>query len=304
MKYKLSWLLPILLLTFATAPAQTASPSQKSSPALHNNDVLLMVQDGIEPVEIVATIRTSPCEFDTFPPVIQDLKQRGVPDVVLLAMKTAPYGPSARTLAAPTGPTIAPARRSVKIPAGSVINVEAARAVSSADVVKGSPITFIVSRRVVVNGTLAIDHGAEVNGRVIKRNSPGLLGRGGSLEFALEDVVAVDGTRVPIQLSKGVKGNNHTRALAAGAIITSAIVFPYTAPVALIWGLKKGDEAVLEQGTKLTAVVKKTEEVAGLSLERKPIYHAVNTLTRGNPPASTGLKPFNNSFRPTSIRQK
>jgi len=100
-----------------------------------------------------------------------------------------------------------------------------------------------------------------------------------------------------------VKGNNHTGAVAAGAIITSAIVFPYTAPIALIWGLKKGDEAVLEQGTKLTAVVKKTQEVAGLPTEPKAIYHPVNTLTK-NPSANTGIKPFNNSFRPTSIRQK
>jgi hypothetical protein len=269
---------------------------------LHNNDVLLMFQDGIKPFEIVTTISTSPCEFDTFPTVIQDLKQRGVPDVVLLAMKTAPYGPPAHGLGRPAAP-VAPATRAVRIPAGSVINVEAARSVSSADVVKGSPITFIVTRRLVVNGTLAIDHGAAVNGRVIKRNSPALFGRGGSLEFALEDVVAVDGTRVPIQLSKGVKGNNHTGAVAAGAIITGALVFPYTAPVALIWGLKKGDEAVLEQGTQLTAVVKKAQEVAGLPTERNPIYHPVNTLTK-NPSSNTGIKPFNNSFRPTSIKQR
>lgn len=302
MKYKLSWLLSVLLLTCATAFAQTVSPSQKSSRVLHNNDVLLMFQDGIKPVDIVTTILTSPCEFDTFPPVIQDLKQRGVPDVVLLAMKTAPYGPPAQTLGRPAA-TVAPVTRPVRIPAGSVLRVEAARAVSSADVVKGSPITFIVTRRLVVNGTLAIDHGAAVNGRVIKRNSPGLFGRGGSLEFALEDVLAVDGTRVPIQLSKGVKGSNHTGAVAAGAIITGALVFPYTAPVALIWGLKKGDEAVLEQGTQLTAVVRKTQEVAGLPTERNPIYHPVNTLTK-NPSSNTGLKPFNNSFRPTSIKQR
>jgi hypothetical protein len=303
-KYKLSWLLSVLLLTCATALAQTASPTQKSNRVLHNNDVLLMFQDGVKPVDIVSAILTSPCEFDTFPTVIQDLAQRGLPDVVLLAMKTAPYGPPAQTLGGPPK-TIVPATRPVRIPAGSVLTVEAAKPISSADVEKGSLITFIVSRRLVVNGTLAIDHGAAVNGRVIKRNRPALFGRGGSLEFVLEDVVAVDGTRVPIQLSKGVKGNNHTGAVAAGAIITGAIIFPYTAPVALVWGLKKGDEAVLDQGTKLTAVVKKAQEVAGLPTEPKQIYHPVNTLTQDNPSANTGLnKSFNNSFRPTSIKQR
>jgi hypothetical protein len=304
MKYKLSWLLPALLLTSVSIFAQNRATSTAPAPVLHNNDVLLLVQDGIKPIDIVTRIVTSPCEFDTFPPVIQDLKQRGVPETVLLAMKMVPYGPPAHPLGGRAKAPIGPETRPVRIPAGTLLNVEPTRAVSSADVVKGTPITFIVTRRIVVDGTLAIDHGAAVNGRVIRRNRPALFGRGGSLEFALEDVVAVDGTRVPIQLSKEVKGNNHTGAVAAGAIITGAIVFPYTAPVALIWGLKKGDEAVLDQGTQLTAMVKKSQEVAGLPTEAKPIYHPVNTLTQETRSANTGIKPFNKSFQPTSIKQR
>jgi len=303
MKCSLSRLLPVLLLTSVSAFAQNSVVSQ-TSPVLRNNDVLLMVQDGVSADEIISRIAKSPCEFDIFPPVIQDLQQRGVPDAVLAKMKSMPYGPPASGLAGPDG-TGAVARRLVKLAAGTVINIEANKAVSSADVRKGSPITFVVARRVLIDGALVVDRGATVNGHIIKRKRPGLWGRGGSIEFALEEVLAVDGTRVPIQLSKGVKGDNHTTALAAGAIITGVIVFPYTAPVGLIWALKKGDEAVIEAGTQLTAAVKKNQEVAGVSTERGPIYHPVTSLRQKNPSPTPRLKGSGKqSFRPTSIKQK
>src|SRR5215470_4343953 len=163
----------------------------------------------------------------------------------------------------------------------------------------------LLSWRGVIDGAVVFDRGATVHGRVIKQKRPRLVGRGGLLEFALEDVTAVDGTRVPIQLSRGVKGGDHKKAIAAGAIITSAIVFPYTAPVGLIWGFKKGDEAVIDAGTQLTTVVKKNQQVAGVPTKRKPIYHPVNSLGQDSPSAAPGFTGYGNqSFRPTPIKHK
>jgi len=303
MNCSLSRFLPVLLLASVSAFAQTRAVPQTSSGVLRNNDVLLMVQGGVSPDEIISRISKSSCEFDIFPPVIQDLRQRGVPDAVLAKMKSVPYGPSENGVAGEES-GIAP-RRAVKLAAGTVINIEANRALSSANLSKGSAITFVVARRVLVDGALVVDRGATVDGRVIKRKRPGLWGRGGSLEFALDYVVAVDGTRVPVQLAKGVKGSNHTSAVAAGAIITGAIIFPYSAPIGLIWGLKKGDEAVIEVGTHLTAAVKGNPVVAGLSTERKTIYHPVTSLGQNNPSQTPGLRGTGNqSFRPTSIKQR
>ena len=303
MNYSRSLLLPVFLLTCVSAFAQNSAAPQTSPAVLRNNDVLLLVQAGVSADEIISRIGKSSCEFDIFPPVLQDLQQRGVPEAVLAKMKTMPYGPRADGAPGSERGEIAP-RRVVKIGAGTIINIEANQAISSANVTEGGPITFVVARRVLVNGALVVDRGATVNGRVIKRKRPGLWGRGGSLQFVLEDVVAVDGTRVPIQLSRRVKGGNHTTAITAGAVITGAIIFPYTAPVGLIWGLKKGDEAVLEAGTRLTAVVKKNQEVAGVQTERKPIYHPVTSLRQKNPSPQPGLKGTGNqSFRPTSIKR-
>ena len=53
-----------------------------------------MVAAKVAPEVILEKIRTSPCNFDTFPPVLAELKSEGVPDSVLLAMVRAPNGPS------------------------------------------------------------------------------------------------------------------------------------------------------------------------------------------------------------------
>ena len=64
---------------------------------LSNKDILTMVEKHVSESEIVVAINSSPCVFDTFPPVLDDLKRRGVPEPVLKAMLRAPYGPSAKT---------------------------------------------------------------------------------------------------------------------------------------------------------------------------------------------------------------
>jgi hypothetical protein len=62
---------------------------------LNNKDILLMVQNHLPTTDIVNAIKSSPCTFDTFPPVLRELKRKGVPEMVLEAMIEAPYGPSA-----------------------------------------------------------------------------------------------------------------------------------------------------------------------------------------------------------------
>ena len=70
----------------------------------------------------------------------------------------------------------------------------------------------------------------------------------------MEDVVAVDGTVVPIKLSDRLLGKNRSKAVVAAAIATGAAILPYSSPVSLIWALKKGDEAVLDAVLRTDAV--------------------------------------------------
>jgi len=86
----------VLVGSASSASAQVSSDSSELTP-LNNKDVLVMVEHQLQPEAIVQTIKVSACTFDTFPPILKEMKRRGVPDTVLQAMVEAPYGPSLRS---------------------------------------------------------------------------------------------------------------------------------------------------------------------------------------------------------------
>jgi hypothetical protein len=86
--------LAIGLFLILTPSFVSAFSGETDVTSLNNKDVLTMVLNHVPEEAIIRTIKSSPCTFDTFPPVLKDLKRRGVPDSVLQAMVEAPYGPS------------------------------------------------------------------------------------------------------------------------------------------------------------------------------------------------------------------
>jgi hypothetical protein len=302
MKCKRSLLVAVFLLANCSLVFAQAEAPQPSTKILRNGDVLRMHNEGMKAGVIISKIVTSSCNFDIFPPVLRDLKRRGVPDTVLMAMAMVPYGPPTVTQSNTANPIPETARQ--EIPAGTVVEVEAASPVSSADLGERA-ITFLASRQVVVNGVVVIARGAVARGRVIKSKRAGAWGRGGSLDWVLEDVVAVDGTRVPIKLSDRLEGKNRSKAVVAAAIATGAIILPYTPPVGLIWALKKGDEAVLDESRKSTAIISSNTEVeVVLPTKRNLIYHSVQNLKTTAPQKRTTTpRASKNTFRATPMRR-
>lgn len=75
-------------------PMAALAQSAEAVTTLNNRDVLLMVEKRVDVEAIVTTIKSSACTFDTFPPLLKEMKRRGVPEAVLQAMVEAPYGPS------------------------------------------------------------------------------------------------------------------------------------------------------------------------------------------------------------------
>jgi hypothetical protein len=289
------WLLiTVLLLTSCTAvfaQTQGAAPDSSNPPPirlLRNSDVVGMVQQGLKAGPIIGTILTSHCNFDVFPPVLRDLKRRGVPDTVLMAMKMAPSGP-------PALPDVEAKIRSlttpVKIPVGTVVEVETARAVSSARVSVGTPITFLVTKRIFVNDVLVIDRGAVARAHVVKVKRAAGWGRPGMLAWEMDDVVAVDGTKIKIKVTGTQSGTSRSAAIAGGALATGALIFPYSSPVALIWGLKKGDEAVLRGSRIFAAVAGNETEITGLRPRPDGVVYRDRETVKASdaPPTSTSF---------------
>ncbi len=279
MKWKYWLTIPALLLLVSPIETLAQAPKHQTRAIrmLRNRDVLVMVRQGMKSDLIIANILTSPCNFDVFPPVLDDLKRKGVPENVLQVMSVVPNGP-------PNLPDVdRPARESVvktvKIPRGTVVVVETLYPISSADFKLGNSIAFSVTRPVFVDEVLLIPRGTIARAKIVRVKRAGSFGRGGALTFEMEHIVAIDGTRIPVLLTAAAEGGNRTGALAIGAAATSALIFPYTAPAAIVWGFKKGDDAVVRGNKEFGAVIKNDTEVAGLLPdEGKTIYHYAESL--------------------------
>jgi hypothetical protein len=102
----------------------------------------------------------------------------------------------------------------------------------------------------------------------------------------MEQIVAMDGTRIPVQLTASAEGGNRTGALAVGAAATSALIFPYTAPAAIVWGFKKGDDAVIRGSKQFAAIVKTDAQIIGLVPDKdRVIYHYAKQNSTATPAA-------------------
>jgi len=269
--------------TFAQAPPK---PQPRSVRILRNRDILQMVQSGMKSHVIIATIMTSHCGFDIFPPVLEDLKRRGVPENVLHFMSVVPNGPP--NLPETDQPSTESLLKSVMVPQGTVITVETLYPVSSADFKVNTTIAFSVVRPVYVDGVLLIPRGTTARAKIVKLKKAGNFGRGGALTVQMEYILAVDGTKIPVQLTAEAEGGNRTGVLAAGAAATSALIFPYTAPAAIVWGFKKGDDAVIRGSKQFAAVVKNETQIVGLVPDKdKVIYHYAEALKAKQNSAAT-----------------
>lgn len=96
----LSIILSIVALIAVPAFAQQPSPEQNaihaSQATLANQDVLAMQNSGLSSEIIVAKIKSSPCEFDTSPAALEQLRDAKVPNDVILAMVQAPVSNSSK----------------------------------------------------------------------------------------------------------------------------------------------------------------------------------------------------------------
>ena len=285
-KHWLTIVLVLLLTTSTGAFGQTTKPQSRSPRILTNRDVLSMVHKGMRSDLIIATILTTSCNFDIFPPVLDDLKRRGVPENVLQVMSVVPSGPPNLPEAGASN-SISPVK-TVKLPQGAAVIVETLYPISSAEFRVNSTIAFSVAKAVIVDDTLIIPRGTIARAKIVRAKKAGSFGRGGALTFEMERIIAIDGTKIPVQLTAAAEGGNRTGMMAAGAAATTALIFPYTAPAALVWGFKKGDDAVVRGSKQFAAVIRNDIEVVGLMPDKdRVIYHYAESLKAKENSAST-----------------
>ena len=251
----LSFLLTGLLGSLLTVRAQEATaaaakPQETQATAtLTNQDVLAMIKTGLSAEVIAAKIKASATRFDTSPAALQELKQAGVSDVVILAMVQAP-GAMATTTGAPAA-SLPAELVDVSVPDGTPVEVELVSTASGQDLKVGDVVDFKVVLPVQVGGIIIINKDAPAKARITKAKKSGHWGRAGKLEWAMQEAVGVDGTRIPLRFTKGTAGDSKGGTVAVGAVATTVLL----GPLGLLWGLKTGKPAIIPAGNRYTVFV-------------------------------------------------
>ena len=154
-----------------------------------------------------------------------------------------------------------PAVRELKIPAGTPLEIETAFTVNSQYVRPEELISFRVLVPVRVDGITVIEKYSLVTGRVVQAKRGGHWGKAGKLSWMMQDVVAVDLTRVPLQAVRDtragtnrVAGTSHGGQVAAQIAISAPLML-FAAPLALTAGFKRGENAVLPEGKRFIVYV-------------------------------------------------
>ena len=151
--------------------------------------------------------------------------------------------------------------RELKIRAGTPLEIEAAYSVSSLDVRPNDLISFRVIVPIKIDGVTVVERYSLVSGRVVQAKRGGHWGKAGKLSWAMQDVVAVDLTRVPLQAQiegpeakNGVKGTSHGGQVATEMIVFGSLLF-VAAPLVLLSGFRRGENAVLPEGKRFVVYV-------------------------------------------------
>jgi hypothetical protein len=173
-----------------------------------------------------------------------------------------PVQESPATTALPAEPQF----REVKIPAGTALDIQATHNVSTMDAKMGDLISFRVLIPVKVGDSIVIGGNAVVTGQIAKAKRAGHWGKAGKLSWTMRDVVAVDLTRVSLTANadypggqQGVTGQSHGREVATRTAVIGALLAPtiVLAPLALMHGFKRGEQAVLPEGKRFVVYVQK-----------------------------------------------
>ena len=142
------------LFAATTSPRESVvSSHQAQAAAMSNADVLNMLRMGLSPDIVVAKIKSSACNFDTSPAALQQLKAARVPDAIIMAMVQAPVASSSPVnLPATSTANTASRGTEIKIPDGTVVEVELKSTLSGENLNEGDPVDFTVVQPVQVNG--------------------------------------------------------------------------------------------------------------------------------------------------------
>lgn len=251
----LALVLVLTTLALATPAPQAPAENQTQAADLTNKDVIDMVKSGLSTEIIVAKIKASPSKFDTSAAILAELKAANVPDAVIMAMVQ--------------DPAVSPApvaEVEVKVPDGTEIEIQLKNTLSGQEAKVGDIVDFTLVRAVRVNGVTIFERDASARARVTTAKKAGRWGKAGKLEWAMQDVQAADGNRIPARFTKRELGDSKGGTVAVAAVATTVLL----GPLGLLWGLKKGRPAIIPAGNRYSVFVHGDTMVKGKVMPNTP----------------------------------
>src|SRR6201987_578029 len=190
-------------LTEDPKPVEPSAPQPPPS-ALTTDDILAMHAMHPGSDFLLKKISTNTCAFDMTPPQIQKLRAAGVSDKVVLAMLQAPVATGLPAQKIPEGVD-------VKVPDGMAFEVELKGNVSFEELQEGTIVEMEAVEDLVVDGVPIVVRGSEAGGPVLAWRPAGTHGGSGVVAWFMQDIVATNGERIPLNFAVKQPGNDRPK---------------------------------------------------------------------------------------------
>ena len=138
---------------------------------------------------------------------------------------------------------------------GTPIRLKFVRAVVSSQVIAGEKLPLEVVEPVFAGKLVTIPQHSPVEAIVTMAQASRNMGRGGDLQFKIENIRLADGELVPVRAVKDVKGKgNRAAALTGEAGLAAGFAFSPVSPLSFLIYVK-GKNATIPAGAEITAYI-------------------------------------------------
>lgn len=152
--------------------------------------------------------------------------------------------------------------------ANTSIKAKLLKTISSKESISGEIVPIVTTADVVLNGNiLVIPKGTLANARIEKVSRGKRFGRSGYIKLVLDNILAIDGKKVPVKIvSIGDELDKKRLGMAAGA---SAVGYFIMGPLGLVGGaFVKGEDVTLQENTVINLLVDSDTRVNGILISR------------------------------------
>ena len=106
----------------------------------------------------------------------------------------------------------------VNVPDGTEVEIQLTNNASGEELKVGDVVDFVVVGPVKLNGLTIFEKGSSARARITTAKRAGHWGKAGKLEWAMQDLMATDGNRIPARFTQRQIGDSKGGTVAVAAV--------------------------------------------------------------------------------------